>query len=178
MRNETGDQVSGVLLFLSQAAVHLLEGPTELLFKALDLLHSFSMDAAPPVVNPKERVRRGSTQVPCIGPVRVLYFTELHAIRVAKSWCTYYHASKAQGASQVPVDENNSAELAFGTYKKVIQLCLRAGELFDEGDAVEKKQTATGKHLIWCRLLMRFFCSLASLRQISFSAIRTSKRCS
>merc|ERR1719272_1944066 len=44
---EGGKQVTGMLLFLGQGAVSFLEGPTELLFKALEHFHGLALDVQP-----------------------------------------------------------------------------------------------------------------------------------
>mmetsp|Transcript_32003 Transcript_32003/g.56598 ORF Transcript_32003/g.56598 Transcript_32003/m.56598 type:complete len:331 (-) Transcript_32003:63-1055(-) len=137
-KQEGAEDMTGVLLFLSQAAVHFLEGPTELLFRALELFHSFTQEVlpTPPVAAAPDGVKRPSNAkeatlppaVPrpaLISPVRVLYFTELHGVRTSVSWCSYVHSTKLQGGQQIVLEEGNSHELVFMLYKKMLMLCLR-----------------------------------------------------
>merc|ERR1719356_119346 len=40
------DKISGICVYIGQAAIELLEGPTELLFKALEFLQSLSVEVS------------------------------------------------------------------------------------------------------------------------------------
>lgn len=138
-RDREGENITGVLLFLSQAAIHFLEGPTETIFRALELFHSFTQEVLPtPVATtqeggpkqqrpsaPKEAAPVVAPRPALISPVRILYFTELHGVRTSVSWCAYPHAAKLQGGQQIVLEESNSHELVFSLYKKMLMLCMR-----------------------------------------------------
>jgi len=140
--------ISGLLLFIGQFAVHFLEGPTELLFSALEFFSSLASEVrpagaaagpgtgdkapAPPqrssISTPKAPTDTGA-RAPLVSSVRILHFTELHGIRASASWCALVHGSKAQaGGSQVVIEEANAPELAFGTYKRILLLCHKVKE--------------------------------------------------
>lgn len=156
-----GSRLTGLMLFVAQAGVHFLEGPTELLFSALAFFNSLATASeaksamkaaaaggatagtAATTEKPQPRVsvlvtaQRG----PLISSVRVLHFTELHGVRTSTSWCSYVHTGKTQaGAVQVQMDEGNSSELIFATYKKFLLLCLKVSEISGEDVELEKLQ--------------------------------------
>merc|ERR1719454_1167881 len=51
-RQEQGSEITGVMLYLGPSAVSFLEGPTEMLFKAMDLFHGLSQDVTSQPVMP------------------------------------------------------------------------------------------------------------------------------
>jgi hypothetical protein len=135
---EGGDQVTGLLLFLGQAAVSFLEGPTELLFKALEHFHELTLEvqAAPVMPLPPADMRSGGTmklsestapppapRAALISPVRVLYFTELHGVRTSVGWCSCVSNAKTTQA-QVNFDEG-AHEPVFDMYKKMLILSMK-----------------------------------------------------
>ncbi|CAE8614611.1 unnamed protein product [Polarella glacialis] len=124
--------LSGVLVFTAQGAVHLLEGPTELIFKALEFFHSISVEARPPapeaepgapVASPREEKSQPKALV---SGVRVLHFTELHGVRSSSTWCSVVHTGKVIGGSaQVVMEDGNCPDLVLVIYKKMLCLCLK-----------------------------------------------------
>jgi len=136
-REEGATEVTGLLLFVGQAAVSFLEGPTELLFKAMEVLHGLTMDVEAGVATPlpPSDVRVGAPAAPApvsvarlalIGAIRVLYFTELHGVRTSVGWCSF--ASPAKTSSTTATLEDGASELAFGLYRKLLVVCLKAQE--------------------------------------------------
>merc|ERR1719254_220857 len=133
-------ELTGVLLFLGQTAVGFLEGPTDLLFKALEFLHGFTSEispapavpTAPPDVKISAAQKDNSQATPqtviarpaLIGAIRILYFTELHGVRVSMGWCVFAHATKQGGAAQGNV-EDGAHEMVFLLYRKILTLCLK-----------------------------------------------------
>lgn len=105
--------ITGLLVFSNQAGVHFLEGPTEALFEALAFFHSLA----------SEGTQFGSrTPRPAVtGPLRVLYFTELHCVRCTRVWCVHHSSAKGQG-SQTVLSTDNCAETVFGVYRKFLLL--------------------------------------------------------
>jgi len=138
---EDGAEISGVLLFLGQVAVSFLEGPTDQLFKALELFQALTTEVLPTPVSPSAppEVRLGQTgrsesvvqaTVPrpaLIGSVRVCYFTELHGVRTSTGWCSFANTTKTGGASQVNL-EDGTQETVFMLYRKMLVLCLKVRE--------------------------------------------------
>jgi len=114
--------LSGILFFLGQCALHFLEGPTELLFGALELFHSLSQE-----VKPGPGVAASSARTALINPIRILHFSELHGVRVSTSWCACLSGGKSTG-TQGTLDDSNSSELVFGAYSKFIKMCLKVRE--------------------------------------------------
>jgi len=136
-REEGGTEVTGLLLFVGQAAVSFLEGPTELLFKAMELFHGLTMDVEAGVATPlpPKDVRVGAPAAPApvpiaraalIGVIRVLYFTELHGVRTSVGWCSF--ASPAKTSSTTATLEDGASELVFSLYRKLLVVCLKAQE--------------------------------------------------
>jgi len=125
--------VNGILIYTQSVALHLLEGPTEMLFNALALFHSVSAE-----VRKAPEVQPGTTPRPnekgelpaLLSGLRVLHFTELHGVSVVKSWCSLVHPGRPTG-NQMPVEEANCHELVFSCYKKVLCLCLKVQKLLD-----------------------------------------------
>mmetsp|Transcript_660 Transcript_660/g.1875 ORF Transcript_660/g.1875 Transcript_660/m.1875 type:complete len:273 (-) Transcript_660:108-926(-) len=114
-KQESGDELTGLLLFTVQGAIHFLEGPAELLFGALGFFATLAD------VPPTTMAGSGAS----IGPVRVLHFTELHGVRASSLWCSFVHPGKATGASQTQVEESNCSELVMQTYKKLLVAALK-----------------------------------------------------
>jgi len=141
-RQEGGRDVTGLLLFLGQAAVSFLEGPTELLFKAVELFHSLSQEVQPAIVMPlppadmrTKTQAAETTEAPAAPPraalisaVRVLYFTELHGIRASVGWCSFVSPAKAQAGGAQNTEED-SHELVFALYKKLLVTSLKVSDL-------------------------------------------------
>jgi len=115
-QEKQGEDLSGVLVFVTGAAIHLLEGPTELIFKALEFMHTLcgSKDGDDPLVSG-----------PLVTNLRILHFTELRGVRASKSWCSVLNSSKPQGGSSVPMDEENCPEFVYATYNKLVTVCLK-----------------------------------------------------
>lgn len=133
-KNTSGAQaVNGILIYTQSVAIHLLEGPTEMIFKALECFHSMSAE-----VRKVPEVQVGTTPRPnekgelpaLLSAVRVLHFTELHGVSVVRSWCSLAHPGRPTG-NQMPVEEANCHELVFSCYKKVLCLCLKVQKLLD-----------------------------------------------
>merc|ERR1712146_592148 len=108
-------------------------GPTELLFKAVELFNTLAQEVLPPAasgVGEKSPAGAGekAPRPALITMLRVVYFTELHGVRTSKGWCSYSHAGKLQGGTQVVLEESNCPEIVFMTYRKLIMLCLRVKE--------------------------------------------------
>lgn len=133
VQNEQEGDVSGLLLFTSQGAVHFMEGPTELLFSALAFHKSLASEAG-------GGAEEGSTRQPMIGPVRVLHFTEMHGVRATSAWCSYSHPGKMAGGQQAVIEETNSAECMFKVYMKLLVVCAKA-----QGDSTSTMQSAVKK---------------------------------
>jgi len=162
--------LSGLLLYTGQTGVTFMEGPTELIFAALGFFHALATE-------PQKPPGRGSPQPPAgvgaagaaaagrkspaptahavaaptrkdlIGPLRIIYFTELHGVRVSTSWCTYAQAAKPQGQTG-QVDETNAHELAFASYRKLLLACLKVSEkLSGEDPRTDALQSAYRKHV-------------------------------
>ena len=94
--------MNGILIYTQSVALHLLEGPTEMLFNALALFHSVSAE-----VRKAPEVQPGTTPRPnekgelpaLLSGLRVLHFTELHGVSVVKSWCSLVHPGQAHRQS-------------------------------------------------------------------------------
>jgi len=138
-KQEGGNQISGVLFYLGQAAVSMLEGPTDLLFKALELFQALTQEVLPvsslpsapadvKVVTPKKASELAAqSSVPraaLIGAIRILYFTELHGVRVSTGWCSFAHSAAKQGGPPQTLDDG-AHETVFLLYKKLLTLCLK-----------------------------------------------------
>jgi len=138
---EDGAEVTGVLLFLGQVAVSLLEGPTDQLFKALEIFQALTVEVLPTPVSPSappeinfgksgrsESVVQATVPRPAlIGSVRIFYFTELHGVRSSAGWCSYANATKTGGAAQANL-EDGTHETVFLLYRKMLMLCLKVRE--------------------------------------------------
>lgn len=138
---EGGSEVTGLLLFLGQAAVSFLEGPTEVLFKAMELFHGLSQDVHAVAVMPlppadmrtKTPVVKNETEMPVSAPraslisaLRVLYFTELHGVRTSVGWCSLVSPGKVQNPNQTP--DESCHELAFALYRKLLVLGMKVAD--------------------------------------------------
>jgi hypothetical protein len=138
-KQEEGDQVTGVLLFLGQAGVSFLEGPAELVFKGLELIQSLATEVLPTPSLPSapadiksgiSQKKRGDTDAQnvnprpaLIGALKILYFTELHGVRASIGWCSYASTAKPAGGGQNA--EAAVDELVFMLYRKILMLCLK-----------------------------------------------------
>jgi len=147
-KQEGGNEVTGLLLFVGQAAVSFVEGPTELLFKAMELFNGLSQDVQPATVTPlpPEDMRTNTpavktqTEEPPAAPrpalisaVRVLYFTELHGVRVSQGWCSFVSSAKASTGGQGNNFDEGTSELVFALYKKLLVTCMKVQD--SAGDA-------------------------------------------
>lgn len=110
-------KLTGVLVFTVQGALHFLEGPTELLFGALQLFQGLAVDAQSP-----------SASQSVISQLRVVHFTELHGVRTSTSWCSYLHTGKLQGGTQVTLEESQCADYVYKLYHKFLLMSIRAKE--------------------------------------------------
>lgn len=136
-----GDDLSGLLVFVQSAGIQLLEGPAELLFKALEFLYSLcgpengkdaedKLDAASSV----------SGASPLITCFRILHFTELHGVRTSKVFCSVTNPTKPQGGNQASMDENNCADFVYAAYNKIMVLCLKVREQCGESSTARELQ--------------------------------------
>lgn len=131
-----GETITGVLVFVAQHAVQLIEGPTEDVFRGLEFFQSLALeqlggdgskgkagdaDRGNAVASPTTGVARPAM----IGAVRILHFTELHGVRTSRSWCSYLASGKLHGGTQVVIDDSNQSELVFALYKKMMDVCLQ-----------------------------------------------------
>eukprot|EP00933_Yihiella_yeosuensis_P006641 TRINITY_DN111374_c0_g1_i1.p1 TRINITY_DN111374_c0_g1~~TRINITY_DN111374_c0_g1_i1.p1 ORF type:complete len:310 (-),score=74.78 TRINITY_DN111374_c0_g1_i1:169-1098(-) len=146
-------KLSGLLMFASQAALQFVEGPTELVFKALEFVNSLSSEArasAAAAAAAKEPLSPGAPatgtsprdiqkDAGLIHAVRVLHFTELHGVRAARNWCSVVHNGKVVGSAQ-PLEEANCPDLVFSVYKKILTLCVKVQQNF-EADGLEDADT-------------------------------------
>jgi len=110
--------VTGLLLYIGQAGVQLLEGPTELLHKALECFNSLTVE--------------DSSRPQLVSGIRVLHFTELHAVRVSVGWSAYSHQSKLVGGAAGSLEEGNCAEMVLLVYQKFLGVCLKVAEQADD----------------------------------------------
>ncbi|CAJ1360284.1 unnamed protein product [Effrenium voratum] len=132
-KQENKEALTGLLVYTQSYALHLLEGPTELVFKALGFFQSLSAE-----VRKAPEVQAGTTPRPnekgelpaLLSLVRVLHFTELHSVRVVRSWSSMSHPGRAT-SNQMPMEEANCHELVFSCYKKLLCLCLKVQKLLD-----------------------------------------------
>lgn len=135
-RKSRFEALNGILLYTQSVALHLLEGPTELIFKALELFHSLSaeMRKVPEVqVGTTPRPNEKGELPALLSAVRILHFTELHGVRVLRSWSSMVHPGRPTG-TQMPMEEANCHELVFSGYQKMLRLCLKVQKL-SEGEA-------------------------------------------
>jgi len=147
-------EVTGILLFLGQVAVSFLEGPTEQLFKALEVFHALTTEIVPAPASPSAppEVRLGQTSrsdsvvqasVPrpaLIGAVRIFYFTELHGVRTSTGWCSFANATKTGGGAQNSL-EDGTQETVFLLYRKLLVLCLKVRESAGDETDSDKLQS-------------------------------------
>lgn len=136
-KQEGRSEITGLLLFVGQAAVSFLEGPTELLFKAVELFHGLSLEVqatpampAPPadmaIKTPTRTESEAPVQTPrpaLISALRILYFTELHGVRTSVGWCSFISTAK-QSSTQGSL-EDGCQEQVFMLYRKFLVLCMK-----------------------------------------------------
>lgn len=126
------EPLGGLLLFIGQAALQLLEGPTELLFQALEF---FSRLSAEVIARDSPAPGEPGAKPALLSGLRVLHFTELHGVPVCRSWCGYVHNSKPLGAAQPQLDEATCPELVFTVYNKLLTVALKVqNSLGDKAD--------------------------------------------
>lgn len=128
--------ITGILLYIGQAGIQLLEGPTELLFKAIELFYTLTLEPTEEQGPDAGKMGKHSPRhaLPLTG-IRVLYFTEMHGVRASCGWCSYNHASKLQGGQASTLEDGNCAELVFVVYQKLLVLCLKASDSLDANNA-------------------------------------------
>lgn len=142
---KTREDVTGLLLYIGQAGIQLLEGPAERLFQALELFHKLSVEV-PTDPAAKDAAAAGAPRHAIISSIRVLHFTELHGNRVSASWTSYVHNSKLQGGGAQALEEGNAAELVMIVYQKFQLLCLRAQDaVADEEAGFERMHAIYGR---------------------------------
>jgi transposase len=138
-QEEADGKVTGVLFFLGQVAVSFLEGPADQLFKALELFQGLTVEVSQTGTQPsspadgksgvEQKSRKESmsqANVPrlaLIGALRILYFTELHGVRVSAGWCSFTNTGKSTGGVQVTDD--SAHEAVFLLYKKILMVCMK-----------------------------------------------------
>lgn len=152
-KQEGGSEVTGLLLYLGQAAACYLEGPTELLFKAMELVHSLSLEVlpVPAMPLPPSDMRTNTSAKPesqapppaprpaFISAVRVLYFTEMHGVRTSAGWCSYVSSTKPSagaGGGNLNLDDGVDV-FVFGIYQKFMLLCLKVQGSVGAGDETD-----------------------------------------
>lgn len=123
-KQENPSELSGLLLYTIQGALSMLEGPSELLFGAIQLFQGLTTDAQPPApVRPA-----------VISHLRVIHFTELHGVRASVSWCSFAHGGKLTGGTQVTLEEAGCPDYVYKVYDKFLRVCVRAREQLGHGD--------------------------------------------
>merc|ERR1740121_1443974 len=125
-KDAQAEDLGGLMVFVAGAAINLFEGPTDLIFKALEFMYSLcSHQEADDKLDPANPLAASG---PLVTSLRILHFTELRGVRTSKSWCSVTNPSKPQGGSQVQMDEENSAEFVYATYNKLLLVCLKVQE--------------------------------------------------
>jgi len=143
------EALSGVLVFASAVGLHLLEGPTELLFKALEFFHSISAEAkklpqdSDGGVQATPRPNEKGELPAMLSKLHILHFTELHGVRVARSWAQISHPGKVIGGTQTQMEDSNSHELVFAAYKKMMCLCLKVSKMVAPDDPEDSQEVST-----------------------------------
>lgn len=131
--NDQSENLTGTLIFQAQAAIHFLEGPTESLFSALTVFQGMASEVAAGTGTPARSA--------LIGPLRILYFTELHGVRTSRSWVAHHHMTKPMGGT-VAFEPDNSSELIFVTYRKFLLLNLQVQQSLGSAEADAEKVLA------------------------------------
>jgi len=143
-------QVTGLLIYAQQAALHFLEGPTELLFRALALFQDLATEptaAAPSAGMSKGMPGEGSERTTAlIGGIRILHFTEMHGVRVTRGWCAVANPTKPQGL-QIQLDHDSCPETVFMVYRKFLLLSIKA---MDSLHSVENDEDIEDEQLQNC----------------------------
>lgn len=152
-RQENGNEASGLILYLGQAAIVFLEGPTELLFKSLEVFNGMTeeVQAATSTSMPPSSIRynaaaKSETEPPraprgiLVNALRVLYFTELHGVRTSTGFCSFVSTVKQSGGVVQNV-EDGCHEQVFMMYKKLLVASLKvkdnAGERETNPDTLQ-----------------------------------------
>lgn len=133
-KQEEFEELTGILLFIPQHAVHLLEGPPQMLFNALTFFQSLAVEVTAPVAG-------AAVRPAYISAVKVLHFSELHGVRTSASWCSHSHTGKSIGGQSQGLEQDNCSELAFIAYKKFLLVCLKVRD--DVGDDTSPDKLAT-----------------------------------
>lgn len=146
-QTEGASDVTGLLLFCGQATVVFMEGPTELLFKAVEMFQGLTLEVLPtaPMPTPPEGMKVGKAvdlkvavappanpRPALISGVRVLYFTELHGVRAAPGWCGLVNQAKAQSGQ---VQAEDTSQQVFELYKKLLVVCLKVKDSAGDSEA-------------------------------------------
>jgi hypothetical protein len=144
-KQEQGQNVTGLLLFLGQSAACFLEGPAEVCFKGMELFHSMSQEILPQPVMPlppadmRTNMSRTETE-PVQNPrsalmsaVRVLYFTELHGVRSSVGFCSFVSPAKTTAGGGQGNLEDGAHEFVFQVYQKFLVLCLKVQNSAGDG---------------------------------------------
>lgn len=132
--------LGGILVFVPGAALHLLEGPTELIFQALEFLHSLCGSEDKDAEDKLDSANPLAASGPLVTSLRILHFTELRGVRTSNSWCSVTNQSKPQGGNQVQMDQDNCADFVYATYNKLLTLCLRVQKDHQDATAQELQQ--------------------------------------
>lgn len=115
-------EISGVLAFIGPVALHLLEGPTQKVFRALERFNAFH-----------ETMENG---VPLISNLKILYVSELYTSRAASHWSCFSHIP-AKGNALGP--DSSEAERIFQAYKTLLLACEKvSGQLEKSGSSPAK----------------------------------------
>lgn len=115
--------LTGLLVFTTQGAVHLLEGPTELLFAALRFFGG--------ALAAEGAGADGAARPALVGALRVLHFAEVRGVRVSAGWAATVHGGKLAGGQQVIVEETNCPEFIFALYNKLVLMCAKVREVLE-----------------------------------------------
>jgi len=134
-KQEESEELTGLLVFVPQHAVHLLEGRPPLLFRALGFFQSLAAEVTSTAKS------LGAPRPAYISAVKVLHFSELHGVRTSVSWYSHSHTGKALGgAGGQGLEQDNCSELAFLAYKKFLLLCSKVRD--DTGDDFSTEKLA------------------------------------
>jgi hypothetical protein len=120
--------VTGLLVFMQQAGIHFLEGPTQMLYAALAAFHEWAADT------PGRQA--------LVGPLRILYFSELHGVRTSRSWIAYNHSAKPMGGAGTSLTQDTCSEIVFICYRKLLLLNMQVSGAVaggEEGPALQKQ---------------------------------------
>eukprot|EP00928_Gymnodinium_smaydae_P082597 TRINITY_DN65918_c0_g1_i1.p1 TRINITY_DN65918_c0_g1~~TRINITY_DN65918_c0_g1_i1.p1 ORF type:complete len:301 (+),score=64.62 TRINITY_DN65918_c0_g1_i1:63-905(+) len=126
-QQQGGSDLTGVLLYVQQAGVHFLEGPTSALFEAFTFFNTLAQET--------------SERAALVSNLKVLHFTEMKGVRCSVGWCSQVQGGKLQGQGMA-LDDSNCSELAFTVYSKLLLLCLKVQDAFPNQDASVERLAA------------------------------------